>query len=157
MAKSANPFADYDFTKVWGDFKVPTVDVEALMAAQQRNFDAMSVASKLAVEGFQLVAQRQAEIVRDAVEQTTAAAQAYATLTTPEDKLAQQAKYAKAAFQNSLDNVREISGMVSKTATDAAEVMNKRFVEGLDEFETLVAAKTNGAAAAKPAPKTAAK
>jgi len=157
MAKSANPFAEYDFTKVWGDFKVPAFDVEALMAAQQRNFDAMSVAGKLAVEGFQLVAQRQAEFVRDAVEQTTEAAQEYAKLAKPEDKLAQQAKYAKTAFQTGLDNMRELGGLMSKTATDAADVMNKRFVEGLDEFETIVATETNGAAPAKATAKPATK
>ena len=106
---------------------------------------------------FQLVAQRQAEFVRDAVEQTTEAAQEYAKMTKPEDKLAQQAKYAKAAFQTGLDNMRELGGLMSKTATDAADVMNKRFVEGLDEFETIVATETNGAAPTKTAAKTAAK
>ena len=56
-----------------------------------------------------------------------------------------------------VDNMRELSGLMSKTATEAADVMNKRFVEGLDEFEGIVATQTNGAAAPKAAPKTATK
>lgn len=156
MAKANNPFANYDFSKMWGEFRVPAVDVESLMAAQQRNVDALSSASKLAVEGLQQVAQRQAELLRDAFEQSSEAAQQYARLSTAEERLAQQAKYAKAAFKTGLDNAREISGMVTRTATEAAEIVNNRIIEGLDEMEGLVV-KTNGPSPAKPAPKTTAK
>jgi len=33
MAKTANPYADWDFAKTFADFKMPTFDIEALLAA----------------------------------------------------------------------------------------------------------------------------
>lgn len=156
MARPGNLFENYDFTRLWGEFKIPMWDVEALMMAQQRNLDAVSSASKCAVEGFQQAAQRQAELVRGVMEHGSAAAQEYARLTSPSDKLTHQAKFAKAAFESSVDSARELSDIMTKAATDAAEIVNKRIIEGFDEFEGIVA-KTNGAMRAKPTPKTGAK
>lgn len=144
--KNANPFADYDFTKVWGDFPMPALDADAIVAAHQRNLEALSIAGRVAVEGIQAVTQRQAEIVRDTLEQTAAAAQGLAKPSNPEEMLAQQAKFAKSVLQTGLDNAREITGMAAKAANEAVDVVNKRFVEGLDEFEGVFA---NGKAPAK--------
>lgn len=148
--KNANPFADYDFTKVWADFPIPALDADVIVAAHQRNLEALSAAGRVAVEGMQAVTRRQAEIVRDAMEQTAAAAQELAKPAKPEDKLVQQAKFAKAALQTGLDNARELTGLAAKAANEAVDVVNRRFVEGLDEFEGVFA---NGKPAAKAAAK----
>ena len=66
MMKPANPFAEMDFTKVMAEFKLPHVNVEALVTAQRKNFEAIAAANQLAIEGFQAVAKRQGDIVREA-------------------------------------------------------------------------------------------
>jgi len=156
MAKNANPFAAYDLTKAWGDFKLPSFDVDALVAAQKRNLEAVSAANQAALEGLQAAALRQAEIARTAMAHTAEATQEYIGLNKPEDKLAYQAKYAREAFESGLDTLREISGIVGKATTEAVDVVTKRVVEGFDEFEGLVA---SGARRAKTeaAPKAASK
>lgn len=158
MAKTANPFAEYDFTKIWGEFKVPQFDVEAIIAAQQRNMEAVSTANKAAIEGLQTAAQRQFELVRETMEKSAEATQEFAKLTKPEDRLAQQAKYAKAAFVTSMDNAREIAGIVTAAANEAADTVGKRIVEGLGEWEDMFVPTTGSVAKAKSeAPKTATK
>jgi phasin family protein len=150
MAKTANPFADWDFAKAFSDYKMPMVDVEALMAAQQKNFEAFAAANKFVVEGFQKVAKLQADIMRDTLDRTAKAAEEYATLTKPEDRLAKQAMLTKNSMEVGLTNIREMSDIMVGTANDAVDVVSKRFAEGCVEFEKMVATPakpaTNGAA-----------
>lgn len=158
MAKTANPFTEYDFTKIWSEFKLPQFDVEAFVAAQQRNMEAVSAANKMAIEGLQTAAQRQFELVRETMEKGAEATQEFAKLTKPEERLAQQAKYAKAAFVTGMDNAREIAGIVTSAANEAADTMGKRIVEGLGEWEDIMTQTAGSAAKAKPeAPKAATK
>lgn len=159
MAKNANPFAEYDFTKMWSEFKLPQFDVEAIMAAQQRNIEAVSAANKAAMEGFQIAAKRQFDLVRETMEKGAEITQEYVALN-PEDKFAQQGKYAKAAFETGLDNAREVAGIATGAANQAVDIVSKRVLEGLGEWEDFVShaanGATNGAAKAKPeAPKPA--
>src|SRR5690242_16910000 len=104
MART-NPFGDFDFSKMidasrlLGDLKVPGVDVEAVMASQRRNLEALSEANKLAVEGLQAVAKRQAEIFRQMMEETSQAMRDMMTAGSPEDKASRQAELVKEGFK----------------------------------------------------------
>ena len=69
MADYKNPFADMDVQKMMGEFKLPNVDVDAVVAAQKKNIEALTSANQLAVEGMQAIARRQAEIMRQTVEE----------------------------------------------------------------------------------------
>src|SRR4051812_23756934 len=57
-----------DFSKSFTNGKTPTVDFESLFASQRKNFEAFTSANQLAFEGVKAVAQRQAELAREAVE-----------------------------------------------------------------------------------------
>ena len=39
-----NPFADFDFSKIAGEFKFPTVNVETFVETARKNFAAMTAA-----------------------------------------------------------------------------------------------------------------
>src|SRR3546814_13545099 len=62
MTKIDNPFAAFDLNKMLGDLKMPGFDPAAVAAAQQKNIDAITAANKRAIEGYQAIAKRQAEI-----------------------------------------------------------------------------------------------
>ena len=68
-----NPFADFDLTKMMGQFKMPGIDANAMVRAGRKNMEALVAANQLAAEGLQTVARRQAEIMRENVENATAA------------------------------------------------------------------------------------
>ena len=42
MAKQENPFINLDFQKMMTDFKMPGIDADALMNAQQKNIEAIA-------------------------------------------------------------------------------------------------------------------
>ncbi|WP_448208101.1 phasin family protein [Azospirillum sp. sgz302134] len=141
MAKqsSGNPFLEFDVSKVLGDFKVPGVDVEAMLASQRKNIEALTAANQLAMEGFQAVVRRQAELLRSSVEEASNYVNQVVAAGTPEEKASKQAELVKIAFEKALANMKELSELVAKSNTEAAEVLSKRVSESLDEVKTALA------------------
>jgi phasin family protein len=134
MINGKNPFfPEVDLTKVMADFRLPTVDVEAVVASQRKNIEALTQANQLAVEGVQAVARRQVEIARQAVEEYTSLLRDLSTPVAPEDRLAKQVDVVKGAMEKGLANARELAELATKANTEAFNVINKRFTESLDE------------------------
>jgi phasin family protein len=133
MVNGKNPFFDFDVTKVLADFRVPSFDVEGVVASQRKNIEAFTQANQLAVEGFQAVARRQVEIARQAIEEFSAAVRELAQPGSPEDRVAKQAEYSKQALEKGVANARELTEIVTKANSEAFAVLNKRVTESLDE------------------------
>ena len=62
-----NPFADFDFSKISGEFKLPTVNVETFVETARKNFATMTSLNTAAVEQMKTIAQRQGDMVRAAI------------------------------------------------------------------------------------------
>ena len=146
-ANPFNPFANvdfskFDFSKAFGDVKIPGFDLEAAMAAQRKNIEALNAANQAAVQGMQAVAQRQAEILSQAVNEISVVAQQLASASgNPQELTTKQAEVARKAFEQALANARELAEIVSKSNTEAFAIINKRVTESLQELKGLVAAK----------------
>jgi phasin family protein len=134
MSEARPTFFDFDVTKIMADFRFRPVDVEALMACQRRNIEALSQANQLAVEGMQAVAKRQIEIARQAIEDVSALLRDLAQPTSTEDRITKNTEYAKQMLEKSANHGREITMLATKAGTEAADVLRKRASEGLDEF-----------------------
>lgn len=128
-----------DFQKAFADFKVPTPDFEGVVAAQRRNMEAIVAANQLAVEGYQAVARRQAEILRQSLEETSTVISELLTPGTPEDKVAKQAALVKASFEKASANIKELAELVAKSNSEAADVLSKRVKESIEELQTVLA------------------
>src|SRR5262249_16247699 len=130
-------FFDFDVTKMMTDFRFRPFDVEALMACQRRNIEALSQANQLAVEGMQAVAKRQIEIARQTMENVSALLPDLPHPPSAEDRIAKNTEYAKQILEKSLNHGREITHLATKAGSEAADVLRKRATEGLDEFRDL--------------------
>jgi phasin family protein len=145
MVNPKNPFADFDINKMMDaskllkDFKMPGVDIEAVVSSQRRNLEALTAANQLALEGMQAVARRQSEIFRQMMEEASQGMRDMMAAGSPEDKAAKQTELVKEAFRRAIGNMRELADMVSKSQGDAFEVINKRVTDSLDELKTVVA------------------
>jgi phasin family protein len=136
-------FFDFDVTKMMADFRFRPFDVEAIMACQRRNIEALTQANQLAVEAVQAVARRQIEIARQSLEDMSALMRDLTQPVSPEDRVAKNTEYAKQILEKSLNNGREITMLATKAGTEAADVLRKRACEGLDEIRDF--AKQQGA------------
>ena len=126
-----------DTSKMFGNFSAPGVDMQSVMTSQRKNIEALTQANKLALEGMQAVFKRQAEILKQSIEESAAAGRDMAS-GSPQDKMAKQTEIAKAAFEKALSNARELSEIVAKANGEAVDLLNKRFTAMLDEFKDAV-------------------
>ena len=140
MAKKPEPMFDMDLAKVMADFKLPHVDVEAMVAAQRKNIETLSAANKLAIEGMQAVAKRNMEIMQQTMSDLTEAMKAIASAEAPQAKAAKQAEMFKSGYEKAMQNMRELQDMVQKVSGETLGVLNKRVAESLDEVKAMMAA-----------------
>jgi len=152
MAKSPELFpdmtklmSDFDMTKLTDQFqqfmqqyKLPGVDVDALMAGQRKNMEALTNANRVAFEGVQAVARRQSEILKETMDEATKAVEAISKSGSPPEAAAKQAEVAKDAFERALANMRELAEMVAKSQEEASTHVHARVSQSLDEFKNQV-------------------
>jgi phasin family protein len=133
-------FSKFDFSKALGDLKIPGFDLEAAVTAQRKNIEALTAANQAAVQGLQAVAQRQAEILSQAISEISTVAQQLSSAgSNPQELTAKQTELARKAFEQALANARELAEMVSKSNTEAFAIINKRVTESLQELKGIVA------------------
>ncbi len=92
------PFWEMDLSKFAGDFKMPGIDMDAMLAAQQKNLQAVAEANKLAVEGLQAVAKRQTDVLKQSMEEMAATMQQMMTSDAPQDKIARRGRVGQGRF-----------------------------------------------------------
>ena len=146
MAATKKPqsgFGDFDMTrffdveKMMGEMRMPGFDPNAMMEAQRKNIEALVQANKVAAEGFQALAQRQQDILREHVEQMQSFMRDSVSADTPEANAGRQAELMKVAFEKALQNMRELAELASKSQSEAFEIVNKRVVDSMEEFRRL--------------------
>lgn len=126
-----------EFSKAFGTFNMPQFDMNSVVDAQRKNIEAVTAANKVAVEGMQALARRQAEIFQEIMSEANTAAQAIQKTEAGPEAAAKQVELMKGAFEHALTNMQELAELVSKSNAEAAETINKRIGESLDEIKSL--------------------
>ena len=142
MPNPANgQFPTPDFAKMFSSFQsfqIPGFDMDKILSTSRKNFDAMNTAGQLALEGMQTAMRRQIEMVTELAGSGTTGVQDLFAVGSPQEKIAKHADVFKTSFDKGLANLREISEIIGKSNSEAAEVLTKRFGEGLAELKTTV-------------------
>ena len=124
----------FDMTKAFGEFRLPGLDVEAVVATQRKNLEALTQANQLAVEGVRALAQRQVEIAQQAFAEASALLREWTQPGAPEERLARNVEAVKQAFETGLATARELNEMTTKASTDVFSVITRRMSQGFDEL-----------------------
>ncbi|KAA2212275.1 phasin family protein [Teichococcus oryzae] len=131
---------EMDMMRLLADFRFPAMpDMEALAAAQRRNFEALSAANRVALEGAQAVARRHMEILQQSMGEMTEALQNVSPGANPQDRATQQAELLKASYSRAVGNMQEIADLIQKSNAEAVSLLNRRFAEAMDEVKSLMA------------------
>jgi len=136
-----NPFADFDFSKIAGQFNFPVVGVETLVETSRKNFAAMTTASTAAVELVKTIAQRQGDMVRAAMEDFSKHGSEVLAAATIEEKAAKQIDFAKKSYDAATANTKELADLYTKGQTEAFETLSARVAELTEEVKAAIAAK----------------
>ena len=136
-----NPFADFDFSKIAGEFKFPMVNVETVVETGRKNFAAMTTVSTAAVEAMKTIAQRQGDMVRAAMEDFSKHGSEVLAAATIEEKAAKQIDFVKKSYETAITNSKELADLYSKGHTDALTALSARVAEVTEEVKAAIAKK----------------
>jgi phasin family protein len=111
-------------------------DMKTMMEAQRKNFQALTEANQRVMQGWQALAQRQAEMVSQFVQDNSGLARETMSEGTPQDKLAKQTEILKNSCEKSISNTQELGEIVRKCTIETAEVINRRIMTSLSEIKS---------------------
>ena len=134
--KAAEPFAD--FTKMLGQFKIPGIDMTSLIEARREDIAALIQANKVAYDGMQELLQKQAEILRTAMEDMQAAAKEMVKSSQMAALTGQPKEFVEQAVQKALANMRELAEVATKTQTEAFAIISNRVIQDVKKMKTLL-------------------
>jgi phasin family protein len=128
-----------EFSKFFDKMKFPAIpDGAALMTAHQRNYEALSAANRVALEGAQAVARRHMEIMQQAMTEMNATLKTIASTEGAQERAAKQTEMMKEAYQRAIAHMREIGDLIQTSSAEAMDLLNKRFADAMDEAKALI-------------------
>lgn len=143
VEKMTEFFKQNDFTKHLANLKMPGIDADALMSAQQKNMDALVEANKAAAAGYQDLFKKQMQIFEETMAEAKEHLKSFDATKLDPEKAKASTELAKAAFEKALANMQALAETAQKANADAYEIVSSRIKESLAELRDL-AAKTRG-------------
>jgi len=139
------PFQSREFTKMFErmGMGMPTMDMQALMALQQKNMEALQLANKTMLDGFQTVMKRELELARSSVEEAMKTLQELMKETDPKANTQMRFDLAKETLEKSMANVKELAELTQRSNEEAFSILNKRTLESFDEVRDVLSKSGN--------------
>ena len=134
MATSKKTAATDDFGQIFEKFKLPGIDIAAIVESQRKDMEALAEANRLAFEGIQSLAQRRNEILQESLAEWQAAMQDMSG----KDALSKQAEQARKGVEKAVANMRELAEMEAASRSKAWKVVQYRFQENLANLQKLL-------------------
>lgn len=135
--ESTNPNALFaEYTKLLSQFKLPGVDISALMESRRRDIEALATANTTAIAGVQALGQKQADILRE----TLAGVQSLVTqmATAGTDPNAKTGELVREAMQKALTDMQELAETAYRAQSESMAVVTKRVGEHVEELRALL-------------------
>jgi len=123
-----------DLGRLVDKFKIPGIDVAAIVEAQRKDMEALAEANRQAYEGIKALAQRRNEILQESLVEWQAAMKEAGG----KDALARGAAQAKKGVQQAIANFKELADMEAQTRSKAWKVVQDRFQENLANLQKLL-------------------
>ena len=117
---------------------VPGVNMDALVASQKDNLEALSAANRAAVEGVKAVGEWQVKILQETVQELTTAIGGMAKVGSPQQMIAAETELAKKSFETAVSRMRELSEIVTKANQQATDAIVNRIPESLEEIKEVL-------------------
>ena len=134
---TTNPYSDA--MKFWSNIQtpqMPSFDVSSAVSIGRRNAEAVTAAGQAVSESVQAISRRQAELARTNVEKLLKTTKDMLVNGSPEINTGKQVELAKTMFEASLNNLREVSELVTKSGFEVFDVLNKRATESIEELSS---------------------
>ena len=131
VEKMTELFKQNDFTKNLAALRVPGIDADALITAQQKNMDALIEANKAAAAGYQDLFKKQMAIFEETMAEAQKQMKAFDATKIDAEKAKAQGELARAAFEKALAEAAQ------KANAEAYEIVAARIKESIGELSAL--------------------
>lgn len=132
-AKAKSPVLG-DLGKALGKFKLPGIDIAAIVESQRKDMEALADANRQAYEGIKALAERRNQMLKDAFGKWQEAMKGARGT----EMITKQAELARQGVQDAIANVRELAQMEAKSRKEAWKVVQDRFEENLANRKKLL-------------------
>lgn len=123
-----------ELAEMMAQFKMPGVDVNALVEWQRRDLEALAEANREAYEGYKALIERRNEILQEALLGWQGNVQ---SMMDPE-ALSRQSEVAREGIQKAIDNFRELAEMEAETRRRAWKAVQERLQANMDHLQELM-------------------
>ena len=134
------PFANTDLTKAWAHFKMPSLNIGALLEAHRKNATALTNANEVVFDGLKTLAQRQGDLFKTTVEDCSRVTSDLLVGASFEERASKRADATRHIYVSAVARFRELSDIAVKANVTAVDILNARVSEAFDEFRALFAA-----------------
>ena len=127
-----------DLQKNFSQFQLPGIDLNQWAETYQRNLDAMNQTSQAIATGIQAYAEKQAAMLQASMERAQEAFAEASETGDPSAKATRQLERAKAAYDRAVQDMNEISQIMTKTNAEAMEAIEQRISDSFEEIQKLL-------------------
>ena len=129
METETNPFGD--MKKMLEQFKMPGVDMAAIVEARRKDVEALVEANKSAYESMQAIVRKQTEMMAESMQVMQEAAKSAADP-------AKQTEVVRSAFEKTITDMQELAEMARSSQSDAMAHITQRAAEHMEEIRKLM-------------------
>lgn len=123
-----------DLAQMMAQFKMPGVDVNALVEWQRKDLEALAEANREAYEGYKALIERRNEILQEALLGWQGSVQ---SMMDP-SALSRQSEAAREGIQKAIENFRELAEMEAETRRRAWKSVQERLQANMEHLQELM-------------------
>lgn len=116
-------------------FKMPNINVNALMDSYKKNLEILGLINKMSVEVLNGIAKLQSAFIRQMMVDYSSVME---KSTKPTDAMTRLSEITRDSIVKAINNSKQISDMVMTTGNEISEAITKRFKESLNGAQTTV-------------------
>ena len=136
--KQAQPFGDV--TAMMAQFKMPGIDMAAIVEARRKDIQALVDANTASFESMQALASKQTEMLSQAMQGMQDAAKS-ALGTSGAADVGKQGEVIRKGFEKTLANMKELAEMAQHAQSEAMARITQRAAHQMQEIKAIVTPK----------------
>jgi phasin family protein len=134
MANPSNPFGD--LTAMMQQFKIPGLDIAPIIESRRKDMEALVEANKAAYAAMQALAQKQTEIMTEAMQGLQESAKGLMGGGMPDP--VKQTELVRKAYEKALADMKELAEMARQSQEDAVAGITQRASQSMEEMKKLM-------------------
>ncbi len=134
MTKQTQPFGDV--TAMMTQFKMPGIDMAAIVETQRKDIEALIAANAATFESMQALGRKQTEMMNEAMHAMQDAAKSMVAGGMPD--VVKQGEVVRKGFEKTLANMKELADMARHAQSDAMTRITQRAAHQMKDIKALV-------------------